>query len=123
MNESAAAPSAGQSLENPAAATATPEMAELEADIARLREELASTVGQLTAKLDVKARVRNRATAAKDATTFQLESAREQLLDASRQPRVVAGSIGAGVLAAMAAFVLVRLGQRRAGSRTRRWRG
>ena len=40
----------------------TPE--EIEADIARPREQLATTVNQLQAKLDVKARVKDKATTA-----------------------------------------------------------
>ena len=40
----------------------TPE--EIEADIARQREQLAATVDQLQAKLDVKARVKDRTTTA-----------------------------------------------------------
>ena len=56
-------------------------MAELEADIARTREDLADTVDQLTAKLDVKTRIRNRAAEAKDAATVQVRAARQQLVD------------------------------------------
>lgn len=43
--------------------------AEIEADIRRQREELARTVDALTAKLDVKAHARARATAVRDAAT------------------------------------------------------
>lgn len=39
-----------------------PEVAALQADIERTREELAQTVDQLTAKLDVKSRIRARVT-------------------------------------------------------------
>jgi hypothetical protein len=120
MNEKTAGPSAGPNTENAAEATATPEMAELEADIARTREDLADTVDQLTAKLDVKTRIRNRATEAKDAATAQVQAARRQLVDVDGKPRPTTLGVGGGVLAAIAAVVLVKLWQRPAKRSIRR---
>jgi len=114
MNENNADPNApaGESSPSPADTDGTPEMAELEADIARTRQELADTVDQLTAKLDVKTRVRNRAVEAKDAASVQVQSARQRLVDTDGKPRPAAFGIGGGVFAAIAAVVLVKLWQR-----------
>jgi hypothetical protein len=120
-NADANAP-AGEGSQGPADTVATPEMAELEADIARTRQELADTVDQLTAKLDVKTRVRNRAIEAKDAATVQVQSARQRLVDTDGKPRPAAFGIGGGVVAAIAAVVLVKLWQRPARPRRRRSR-
>ena len=76
-------------------------MAELEADIARTREELAHTVDQLTAKLDVKTRVRNRATETKDVAAVRRSPRAEHLARrVDGKPTPAALSIGGGVLAA-----------------------
>ena len=72
-------------------------MAELEADIARTREELADTVDQLAAKLDVKTRIRNRVTEAKDAATAQVQSARQHLVGVDGKPRPATLSVGGAV--------------------------
>jgi hypothetical protein len=120
MDENTAGPSAGPETENPSAVTATPEMAELEADIARTREDLADTVDQLTAKLDVKTRIRSRAIEAKDVATLQARSARQQLVDVDGRPKPAALGVASGVLAAIAAVVLVKLWQRPARRRGRR---
>jgi hypothetical protein len=116
MNDSIA----GSNTENAAEATATPEVAELEADIARTREELADTVDQLTAKLDVKTRIRNRAAEAKDAATMKVQEARQQLVDVDGKAKPATLGVGGGVIAAIAAVVLVRLWRRP--SRRRGWR-
>ena len=95
-------------------------MAELEADIARTREDLADTVDQLSAKLDVKTRIRNRAAEAKDAATVQVQSARQHLVDVDGKPRPTTLGVGGGVLAAIAAVVLVKLWLRPARRPSRR---
>ena len=59
-------------------AAQTPE--EIEADIARQREELAATVGQLQAKLDVKARAQDKAAELKDRATTSTGSPRPELV-------------------------------------------
>lgn len=55
----------------------TPE--QLEADIERQREELAATVGQLQAKLDVKARAKVKATELQDRATTDTGKPRPDL--------------------------------------------
>lgn len=102
-----------------------PEVAVLQADIERTREELAQTVDQLTAKLDVKSRVRDRAIETKDRAAAQLQSLREQAAeratDDDGKPTPVAMSIGGGVLAGLAAVVLVLMWRRSSrGGRSRR---
>ena len=114
MDENTAGTAAGQHAAHVDGPPATPEMAELEADIARTRAELADTVDQLTAKLDVKTRVRHRATEVKDAATAQVQSARQQLVRADGRPRPGVLGVGGGVLAAVAAVVLVKLWRRSA---------
>ena len=73
----------------------TPDAAVLQAEIERTREELAQTVDQLAAKLDVKSRVRDRVTSP----------------DGKPTPAVT--SVGAGVIAGLAAMVLIWLWGRR----------
>ncbi len=67
----------------------------LEADIARTREDLASTVDQLAAKLDVPSRVRGR------------------LLTDDGSPKPVAVAIGTAVVATVVALVVLRARRRR----------
>lgn len=73
----------------------SPEAAALQAEIERTREDLAETVDQLAAKLDVKSRVRDKVTSA----------------DGKPTPAVT--SVGAGVVAGLAAIVLLWLWGRR----------
>ncbi|HWM75191.1 MAG TPA: DUF3618 domain-containing protein [Nocardioides sp.] len=102
-----------------------PEVAALQADIERTREELAHTVDQLTAKLDVKTRVRDRAVETKDQVAAQVQSLREQAADRATdddgKPTPVAVSIGGGVIAGLAAVILVLMWRRSSsGGRRRR---
>ncbi|CUR61598.1 conserved hypothetical protein [metagenome] len=71
----------------------TPE--ELEADVARQREQLAETVDDLAAKLDVKSQAQQKVAALKDSATTA---------DGSPRPEVLAA---AGSLAAMALVLIV----------------
>ena len=71
----------------------TPE--ELEADVARQREQLAETVEDLAAKLDVKSQAQQKVAALKDSATTA---------DGSPRPEVLAA---AGSLAAMALVLIV----------------
>lgn len=73
----------------------SPEAAALQAEIERTREDLAETVDQLAAKLDVKSRVRDKVTSP----------------DGKPTPAVT--SVGAGVVAGLAAIVLLWLWGRR----------
>jgi len=103
-----------------------PEVAALQADIERTREELAQTVDQLTTKLDVKTRVRDRAVETKDRAAVQLQSLRKQaadrVTDDDGKPTPVAMSIGGGVIAGLAAVVLVFMWRRSSRGGRRRWR-
>ena len=56
----------------------------------------------------MKTRVRNRVTEVKDAATVQVQSARQHLVGVDGKPRPAALGVGGGVLAAIAAVVLVR---------------
>ena len=71
----------------------TPE--ELEAEVARQREQLAETVDDLAAKLDVKSQAQQKVAALKDSATTA---------DGSPRPEVLAA---AGSLAAMALVLIV----------------
>lgn len=126
MNEKSAG-SVGENAEDPTSSTETPEMGELEADIARTRGELADTVDQLAAKLDVKTRVRNRVADTKDSAVVQVRhqarNLRDQATDEDGRPTPVALTTGGGLVAAVAAVVLVALWMRtskRRGGRRRR---
>lgn len=83
-----------------------PQVVALQADIERTREQLASTVDQLQAKLDVKARA---SASARDVT----DRARAQVLDDQGQPRPAALGVGGAVVAGLLAVVVVKLWQRR----------
>jgi len=56
---------------------------QIEADIARQREDLAATVSQLEAKLDVKTRARHKAAELKDRATTDTGMPRPELLAAA----------------------------------------
>lgn len=97
---------------------------ELEADIARTREQLGQTVEALTTKLDVKSQARDKAEELKQSALTQVGAAREQgsrvlaqARDASTDERgkiKPAIPIGAAVLGAvLVAGVLVRRRSRR----------
>jgi hypothetical protein len=90
----------------------TPEVAELQADIERTRADLAQTVDQLTAKLDVKTRVRNRVTDTKETASVRLRRLRDQATDADGKPTPTTISVGGGVLAATVAVLVVVLWRR-----------
>lgn len=91
-----------------------PQVAALQDDIERTREQLAETVDQLQAKLDVKARA---SASAHDVA----EKAKAQVVDPQGTPRPaalgVAGAVGVGLVA----VVVVRLWRRRQARRT--WSG
>lgn len=57
--------------------------AEIEAEIAARREQLADTVDQLTAKLDVKSRAQHKATEMKDRATTDDGKPRPEVLGAA----------------------------------------
>lgn len=75
----------------------TPE--EIQADIERQREELAGTVDQLTAKLDVKSQAQARVAEVKDRATTE---------DGKPRPEVLAGAAGALVLVGLLIWLRAR---------------
>lgn len=102
---------------------APPEVAELQADIERTRADLADTVDQLTAKLDVKNRVRGRVAATKDEAAAQLSKVRDRATDDQGRPTRSTIGIGGGAVAAVVAVVLVAWWRRHHTSRRpTRWR-
>ena len=108
-------PSTAPNTQSPMGATdpaQTPEVDALEADIARRRQDLAHTVDLLAAKLDMKTRIRNRVAETREAATAQAQTARTYLVGVDGKPRPAAMSVGGGILAALAAVVLVRMWMR-----------
>ena len=109
MNDDNDRPATGSTTEPATATVDTPDVAELEAGIARTREELAQTVDQLAAKLDVKTRIRNRVSETRDVATIQVRLLRDRLTGVDGKPTPTALSLGGGIVAAVAAVVLVKL--------------
>lgn len=105
-----------------ASSTDDPEVAALQADIERTREELAQTVDQLTAKLDVKTRVRETVSETKDRAASQVQHLRDQATDDDGKPTPAAMGVGAGIVAGVAAVVLVFMWRRSSDSRRKRRR-
>ena len=89
-----------------------PEVAELQADIERTRADLAHTVDQLTAKLDVKTRVRTKVTETKDTASARLRKLQGQATDDGGKPTPTTLGIGGGALAAAVAVLVVVLWRR-----------
>jgi hypothetical protein len=103
-------------------ADVSPEAVALEADIARTREDLAETVDQLAAKLDVKSRVRARMSGAKEDATRQLRALRDRATDAQGKPSTTTIGVGGGVIGVAAAVLAIALWRRsRPSRRRRRW--
>lgn len=96
---------------------------EIEADLARTREDLAETVDALGAKLDVKSRARAQVAATKKRATDQAQAARVKATDTVGQAKTAATNedgkpvpavlAGAGVLVLLGIVVPVLLGRRR----------
>jgi hypothetical protein len=74
----------GNDLDRPVGDATTPEMAELQAEIERTRADMADTVDQLTAKLDVKSRVRDQATAVKNNTLERAGHVKDDVVERAR---------------------------------------
>ena len=89
-----------------------PEVAAIEAHIERTREDLAQTVDQLAAKLDVKSRARARATQTRVAAVQRLQGVRDAATGADGRPAPAVWAATGGVLAATAAVVTVLLWRR-----------
>jgi uncharacterized protein DUF3618 len=91
---------------------APPDMAELQADIERTRADLADTVDQLAAKLDVKSRVRTSVGETKDRAVAELSRLQDRATDDRGKPTPATLGIGGGVLAAAVAVLVVALWRR-----------
>jgi hypothetical protein len=83
-----------------------PGIEEIETDIARTREELAATVDELTARLDVKTRVKESVQQTKDQAVDRIRTLRDQATDEDGRPTPTTLGIG-GAVAAMVVVVLV----------------
>jgi hypothetical protein len=83
-----------------------PGIEEIETDIARTREELAATVDELTARLDVKTRVKESVQQTKDQAVDRIRTVRDQATDEDGRPTPTTLGIG-GAVAAMVVVVLV----------------
>ena len=79
-----------------------PGIEEIEADIARTREELADTVDALAARLDVKSRAQDRVVQAKEQASARVQDLRDR-------PTV----LGAGILAAAVLLTVLVIWRRK----------
>jgi hypothetical protein len=84
--------------------TAATEQEAIEAEIERTREDLAATVDLLTARLDVKTRVRHRVARARAGASYRLTSLRDRATDDRGRVR---GSVLAAGSAILGAAVVV----------------
>lgn len=85
---------------------------DIEADIARTRAELADTVDQLTAKLDVKARTKERvhdtSSQVTQSVAGRVDAVRDRVTDADGRPtRQALGTGGAAAVALVAVVALL----------------
>ena len=92
---------------------------QLQADIERTRADLAQTVDKISARLDVRARLRHRVLDARDVAAQRLRVVRRRAGDVRTKasPRI---GIGSGILAAALAVVVVTWWRSNHESR-RRW--
>ncbi|HEX3295232.1 MAG TPA: DUF3618 domain-containing protein [Nocardioides sp.] len=92
---------------------------QLQADIERTRADLAQTVDKISARLDVRARLRHRVLDARDVAAQRLRVVRRRTGDVRTKasPRI---GIGSGILAAALAVVVVTWWRSNHESR-RRW--
>lgn len=94
-------PSGGKHAQDGAAKQ--PGVEEIEADIARTREELAATVDALTDRLDVKSRVRGKVDQTKQDAVQRVHLVRERATDQNGRPTppVIAGAVAVVALVAL----------------------
>jgi hypothetical protein len=86
--------------------TSDPSVEQIEADIARTREELAQTVDELTARLDVKTRVQ-------EGVQERVQELRDRATDDQGRPTPATMAIGGAALAAVVAIVALSIWRRR----------
>ena len=86
--------------------TSDPGVEQIEADIARTREELAQTVDELTARLDVKTRVQ-------EGVQERVQELRDRATDDQGRPTPATMAIGGAAVAAVVAIVALSIWRRR----------
>jgi hypothetical protein len=91
----------------------TPGIEDIETDIARTREELAATVDELTARLDVKTRVKESVQQTKDQAVDRIRTVRDQATDEDGRPTPTTLGIGGAVAATVVVIVALTLWRRR----------
>jgi hypothetical protein len=111
---------AGSGSGDPSATSASPEVAAIEADIERTREDLAQTVDQLTAKLDVKTRVQTRVADARDSAAAKVHTLQDRATDDDGRPTPEAMRAGGAAVAAAVAVLVVWLWRHNRAPRRRR---
>jgi hypothetical protein len=112
----------GANVADDSAAGMSPEAADLQADIERTRADLADTVDQLTAKLDVKSRVHDTIANTKDNAALQLRRLQDQATDERGKPTPATLGISGAAFAAVVAVLVIALWRRNNTSRPKRWR-
>jgi hypothetical protein len=90
-----------------------PGIEEIEAEIAHTREDLAATVDELTARLDVKTRVRERVQQTKDQAAARVLAVRDQATDDDGRPTTTTLGVGGAVAAAVVVVVAWSIWRRR----------
>jgi hypothetical protein len=91
----------------------------LQSDIERTRDDVARTIEQLAAKLDVRTRLRRRLERAKADATGSLQRMREHAVDAAAQRDTKSVGIALGVLAIVSTLLLTTLRRRNTPKRRR----
>ncbi|MCW2776050.1 MAG: hypothetical protein JWN91_4376 [Nocardioides sp.] len=90
-----------------------PGIEEIETDIARTREELAATVDELSARLDVKTRVKESVQQTKDQAVDRIRTVRDQATDEDGRPTPTTLGIGGAVAATVVVVLALTLWRRR----------
>jgi hypothetical protein len=86
---------------------------EIEAEIARTREDLAATVDELTARLDIKTRVKERVQQTKDQAAARVLAVRDQATDDDGRPTTTTLGVGGAVAATIVVVVALSIWRRR----------
>jgi hypothetical protein len=90
-----------------------PGIEEIETDIARTREELAATVDELSARLDVKTRVKESVQQTKDQAVDRIRTVRDQATDEDGRPTATTLGIGGAVAGTVVVVLALTLWRRR----------
>ena len=90
-----------------------PGIEEIESEIARTREDLAATVDELTARLDVKTRVKESVQQAKDLAAARVRAVRDQATDDDGRPTTATLGVGGAVAAGIVVVVALSIWRRR----------